>query len=353
MLAETHRKDRSLDWSEPRASKELLDKDDKYPLCYVPFDLSEEESFKIALRRAPKSKPRNKRKISKNPIIAMVTNNGRSHSAGFSLEPFFNLGVLHYQLPLNLKEVILRDKVDILIDCTRHLDCWPIEIFAERLAPVQISGFGYGGSSGCDFFDYFLTDKMMTPDSELNFFTEKLIFLDHYHPIEKLNVKKKTKHDFGFPLDTKLFGYFGATYKISPVIFDGWMETLRSEENSTLWILPETELAKEHILHEANERGVKPSRIKFATKLPPSDHLERISVLDLLFDCPRLGGGSGILDALALGVPVKTVPGTAFSSRSGESSLASIGNRMDSTHWAKHVLEKLIHTIIKPDSSHS
>jgi protein O-GlcNAc transferase len=226
-------------------------------------------------------------------------------------------------------KLIYQDKVDILVDLKGHTGGSRFEIPALRPAPVQVNYLGFPGTSGADFIDYFITDKIVTPAKDIPFYSEKLVFLpycyqvnDNQQPISS-NVYRKA--DFGLPINDFVFCSFNMTYKINPKIFDSWMRILKAVPNSILWLLEKTGQDKINLKKEAKNRGVDPSRLVFSTGIRKEQHLARLKLADLCLDTFTCNGMTTTSDSLWAGVPVITLKGKHFASRVSASLLTAIG----------------------------
>ena len=78
---------------------------------------------------------------------------------------------------LTAAKIIDEDAVDILVDLSGHSQDSCLPILAHKPAPVQICALGYTASTGLNAVDYFLTDKICSPETLPNSFTEKLLRL--------------------------------------------------------------------------------------------------------------------------------------------------------------------------------
>ncbi len=160
------------------------------------------------------------------------------------------------------------DKLDIAIDLKGYTTDSRSEIFARRLAPIQINFLGFPGSMGADFMDYIIADRIVIPPEERAFYSEKVIYLpDSYYPTDDQQVIAEThttRADFGLPADGFVFCCFNNTYKISPREFDIWMRVLRQVEGSVLWLLRSNQWSEANLSKEAAARGVNPNRLIFA-----------------------------------------------------------------------------------------
>ena len=54
-------------------------------------------------------------------------------------------------------------EVDIAIDLGGHTENARLGIFRDRPAPVQVSYLGYTGTTGADFIDYIIADRVALP----------------------------------------------------------------------------------------------------------------------------------------------------------------------------------------------
>ena len=224
---------------------------------------------------------------------------------------------------------IAGDEVDILVDLTGHTRGNRFEICAHRPAPVQASYLGFPGSSGADFMDYFITDRVATPPDQAALYTEKCVYLpdsfmvtDNTQPIAETDFSRKGA---GLPEDAFVFCSFNNPYKIDPTVFGRWMRILSQVPNSILWLFGKSELVRENLGKEAIRSGIPPGRLVFAEKMPLPDHLARLKLADLALDTWCYSGGATTVNALWAGVPVIALPGDHFASRMSSSCLSAIG----------------------------
>ena len=128
-------------------------------------------------------------------------------------------------------------------------------IFSERCAPIQINYLGYPGTSATNFIDYIIADKIVIPEKNKCFYSEKIIYLPNSYQVNDnsrqisncaLNISKAGLTTNGF-----VFCCFNNNYKITPVEFDIWMRLLGKVEESVLCLLKSNELAEKNIRNEA------------------------------------------------------------------------------------------------------
>ena len=224
---------------------------------------------------------------------------------------------------------IYEDRVDILVDLKGYTGGCRMEIPALRPAPLQVRYLGLAGTTGADFFDYIITDRIVIPEDHAPYYSENLVYMphsyqinDHNQPISNTDWKRS---DFGLPEDSFVFCSFNQVYKIDPVMFDSWMKILRQVPKGVLWLQWERETAEKNLRQEAKARGVEPERLIFSKKISKPEHLARLRLADLALDTRIVNGAATTSDALWAGVPVITLQGGHFSSRMSSSILTAIG----------------------------
>lgn len=221
---------------------------------------------------------------------------------------------------------INNDEIDVLIDLAGFTTYSRPQILALRPSPVQILFMGQPDSSGADFIDYYIADKILVPEENQKYYTEKIIYLPTGYfgsPLE-ISDKKYSKSDFGIPENAFVFCCFCNPYKYEPVLFAAWMEILKQVENGVLWLNPaKSNRYKENILRYAKEHGIDASRIFFAERLAHPDYMARYQICDLFLDTLHYSAGSTAISALMAGVPVITTTGTRNAENMGASICAA------------------------------
>jgi protein O-GlcNAc transferase len=223
---------------------------------------------------------------------------------------------------------IFRDQVDILVDLRGHTKGNRF-ISALRPAPIQVFYLGYPGTTGAEFYDYMITDKMVTPEAHADYYSEKLVFMPHCYQIndheQAISDKLWKRSDFNIPENSFVFCSFNGSFKIEPVMFDTWMRILHRVPNSILWLLKVNDMAERNLKNEAAKRGVNPERLIFSKGLPKEEHLARFKLAHLGLDTRIVNGHTTTSDALWAGVPVITLMGGYFPSRVSASILNAMG----------------------------
>ena len=218
--------------------------------------------------------------------------------------------------------------IDIAIDLSGFTQISRPKIFLNRCAPIQINFLGYPGTMGSKHFDYIVADEVVIPKNQKKNYTESVIYMDNcYQP--NVNQKNKSKKefkrkDFGLSEDTFVFCSFNSNYKITPDIFNCWLEIIKKTKNTVLWILSDNQKVEENLSKYINKNGVEKERFFFTKTMPVEEHLNRISLADLFLDTYPYGAHTTASDAVRMGVPVITLEGESFSSRVASSILKQV-----------------------------
>jgi predicted O-linked N-acetylglucosamine transferase (SPINDLY family) len=159
---------------------------------------------------------------------------------------------------------------------------------------------------------------------------EKVIYLpDSFMGTDserKISERLPRRSECHLPEAGFVFCSFNNSYKITPQIFDIWMRILRQVDNSVLWLSSANETAVRNLRREAQNRGVDPSRLVFAQRLPLNeDHLARHRLADLFLDTLPYNAHTTASDALWAGLPVLTRLGETFAGRVAGSLLNAVG----------------------------
>jgi protein O-GlcNAc transferase len=233
--------------------------------------------------------------------------------------------------PMSYAQAVQRmvdDGVNVLIDLAGHTRGGRPEILALRPAPVQAHWLGFSSTTGADFIDYLVTDRVQLPPEDQKYCTEKLAYLpDTFMATSRppVAVDRYTRADFGLPETGFVFANFNSHYKFYPTMFAIWMRLLRQIPGSVLWLMSGTKTSRKNLRREAEARGIDPDRIVFSDTIAHPRHLARLPLADLALDNLHHGGGVTTTDALWAGVPVLTLYGATPPARNGATLVNAIG----------------------------
>lgn len=221
-----------------------------------------------------------------------------------------------------------KHNVEIAVDLAGHTYAARSGIFANRAAPIQISYLGFPGTQGASFMDYILADRFLIPTNNREFYSEKIIYLPFYmvSPSKRqVSEAKFNRIEMNLPEEGFIYCCFNANYKLTPAVFDAWLNILNSVDKSILWLLKENEHVEMNLKKHAQSFEVDPRRLIFAERVPNQNYLMRYQSADLFLDTYPYNAGTTANDALWTGLPVLTLSGNSFSSRMAGSQLTQLG----------------------------
>ncbi len=228
----------------------------------------------------------------------------------------------------SLAETINRDGIDILVDLSGHSGVSRLAVFAQQPAPVQVTWLGYLSTTGMTRIQYRLCDRHADPPGMTDrFHTETLVRLPDsqwcYRPVVSIDCSDAP------PLGRNgfvTFGSFNDVPKLSPSVRGLWAEILTRLPDSRIFFagVPQGP-ARDGLIRDFESAGIAASRITIAPRVGIDEYFRSFNAVDVALDTTPYSGGATTCDALWMGVPVITVPGTRSVSRSAASILTTVG----------------------------
>lgn len=265
-------------------------------------------------------------------------------------------GVDHYVVVAgDSSEVIANrirsDGIDVLIDLMGHTHHGRPGVLALRPAPLQLHYLGYPSSLGADWIDGVIADAwLIPPDHEIHYretvhrlpwgFVSSGPLPDQDASAQPLAPDSDTRaltstpptpphppsrEALGLPADAVVYACFNRPEKITPTVFDGWLEILRQVPDSVLWIINDKALVEQRLRARLATAGLEWRRLLFSPQVASAAFGQYCALADLLLDTSPYGSGATAVTALAAGLPLLTCPGDTFASRMGASLCAATG----------------------------
>jgi predicted O-linked N-acetylglucosamine transferase (SPINDLY family) len=219
--------------------------------------------------------------------------------------------------------------IDIAIDENVYTTYSRHEIFSYRPGKIQLSFLAFAGTSGSAYLDYIIADKKVISETLKQFYSEKIAYMpDCYMPTDNTRTIAHTEYkrsDFGLPDDKFVFCSFNNNKKIQPAMYKTWIEILKVNPSSVLWLLFDNTIAETNLKKQAMFHGIDPARVIFSKKTSPEEHLARHALADLFLDTYPCGAHTTATEALQMDLPLITLAGDSFASRVAASVLFAIG----------------------------
>jgi predicted O-linked N-acetylglucosamine transferase (SPINDLY family) len=228
---------------------------------------------------------------------------------------FCDLSKLNY---LNAAKKINADGIDVIISLMGYIDRSRIEILASHPCPVQIGYQSFAGTLGNNIYDYFIADKTVIPEENVQFYSEKIINMPYsYYAIDVTKPQniEISRQECGLPEKKEnkfVYCCFCSHYKVEPQAFGLWMKILQAVPDSVLWLFGKLEHIKQNLRQAASQHGVDPERLIFAGGRNKQYHLARHKYADLFLDTLIYGAHTTAVDSLKMGVPLITLPGNTL-----------------------------------------
>ncbi len=213
---------------------------------------------------------------------------------------------------------IREDEVDILVDLNGYTKDARTRVFSLSPAPIVVNWFGFPGTMGTPYHHYIIADEYIIPKGCEIYYSEKVERLSCYQPNDrkrKVSADIPVRSDEGLPERAFVYCCLNGMQKITSQMFERWMTILGQVPGSVLWLLGGGDETNARLRGLAEQKGVSPERLVFAAKKPNPEHLARYALADLFLDTFPYGAHTTAADAMWMGVPILTTPGTSFASR--------------------------------------
>jgi protein O-GlcNAc transferase len=220
--------------------------------------------------------------------------------------------------------------LDIAVDMAGHTGGNYLDLFAQRLAPVQITWGGYPSTTGLSTMDYIIADPVSLPDGEESCYSERPLRLPHGYvsllpPEGAPQVGVLPAKSSGYIT----FGSFNTVQKLNSATIRLWGKVLQAVPDARLFLKTKAfddPLVCAAFLKKMEAAGVAPERILLQGYSPRPLLMAAYQQMDIALDPTPYQGGVTILEALWMGVPTVVLRGSRPPFiRHGESHLVNVG----------------------------
>ena len=242
-----------------------------------------------------------------------------------------------------LSELIRSHEIDILIDLAGHTKENRLGVFARKPAPVSVSMFGYGYTTGLSAIDYFVGDEALFPEGCKHLFSEHPFRLPSpgfcYQPTGELGkVNNLPALEKGYVT----FGTLTRSVRINHKTIQVWSEVLKQVKDSKLILNSKSFVDsnfQKTMAGRFSAEGISRDRLIMGFNSPPWDVLRQI---DISFDCFPHNSGNTLLESLYLGVPYITLSSRPSVGRIGASILIAVNNSEWIAETEKEYIDKAV-----------
>lgn len=226
-----------------------------------------------------------------------------------------------------LREKIMADGIDILVDLAGHSSSHRLGVFVMRAAPVQATFLGYPHSTMLQRMDWFVGDRVVSPLGHAHLFSEGIAQLPNsvfcWAPVD--DYPMPPPRPAGAPV---VFGSFNNVMKLSPTTIALWAQVLLAVPDSRLLLKAPSfrgDSVRARLTGLFAEHGIAAARLEFRGPTALEDMMQEYGDIDIALDPLPYNGGTTTLQALWMGLPVVTLAGGNFVGRMGASFLRTMG----------------------------
>ena len=225
--------------------------------------------------------------------------------------------------------LIEQDAIDILVDLSGHTGGNRLSLFSLRPAPIQVSWLGYFGTTGLPAIDYVLADRVVAPEADDIYFSEKVLrlpgcYLCYAPPEWELPIGPPPSAAEG----SVTFGCFNNWSKVNDEVVALWASILGRVAGSRLFlksrVLGDPDCRADAVAQFA-AHSIGEERLIIEGRSPLADALAAYNRVDVALDPFPFGGGTTTAETLWMGVPLVALRGRRWVGRTSQSILSSIG----------------------------
>jgi predicted O-linked N-acetylglucosamine transferase (SPINDLY family) len=221
------------------------------------------------------------------------------------------------------------DRIDVAIDLAGHTAGARLKAFAKRLAPVQVTWLGYGGTTGVATMDWYLSDARMAPPETERGLVERVWRLPRASfafaaPAGMPGVAPSPMRAKGHAT----FGSFSRLVRLNDGVVAAWAEILKRVKGARLVLnaLPFVDaLARGRLEARFDRHGIARERLDLVYTAPQPATWAAYGGIDVALDPFPHNGGVTTFEALWMGVPAVSMRARPPLGRYGDCLLGALG----------------------------
>ena len=233
---------------------------------------------------------------------------------------------------------IAADALDILVYPELGMDLMCFLLAALRLAPVQACAWGHPVTPGHPSIDYYISCAAMEPAlaKAQTHYNERLLTLPgigtrYDLPTLAANISSKSRADYQLPEDAHLYLFPQSLFKVHPANDRLLVAAMANDPKGVLvmFVGQNVGVTQKFIARLSaafTEQGIAPQgRVKLLPFVSHDDYKRINALCDVMLDTLHWSGGNTSLDALAMGLPIVTLPGEFMRGRQTMGMLTLLG----------------------------
>ena len=232
------------------------------------------------------------------------------------------------------RETIIADRPHVLIYPGLMLDGLCHLLAGQRLAPLQITGWGHPMTSGLSTMDWFLSSDAMEPEGAQAHYSERLLRLPGFGcTVSEAGPAPApvSRRDLG--ISARVVYWCGQSPPKFQPRHDAVFAEIAAQVGDCAFLFGRldaavgaTEIFQERLTAAFGARGLRmEDHCVFRPAAPPERFRAELATCDAYLDTPAWGGCNTTLDALDAGLPIITTPGPVMRARHGAGILGMMG----------------------------
>jgi predicted O-linked N-acetylglucosamine transferase (SPINDLY family)/tetratricopeptide (TPR) repeat protein len=237
---------------------------------------------------------------------------------------------------VDIGRALFADRLDALIFTDIGMDMTTFAVAALRFAPVQATCIGHPVTSGLPTIDYFLSGELIEPPDGEAHYSEQLVRLPNmsirlFDPSLSKDRRPKPRESFGLGADEIVYLCTQSAFKYLPRYDRIYIAVAKAVPKAKLvfirpnWPEKHAPLLSRLARAFAAEGLERDRHCVFLDRLSPHDFDALHRVGDIFLDTPGWSGGNTTHQALAMDLPVVTLPGEFMRGRVSYGMLRMIG----------------------------
>jgi len=227
-----------------------------------------------------------------------------------------------------IEQSFLNDEIDIAFDMMCHSNNNRLQVYAKRVAPIQISWIGFPVTTGVAAMDYVIADKLVDPPGSEKYYTEKLLYMPDNFLCHILSGNPGVEPPAFVRNGYITFACFHNLVKVTDTTLRMWGRIMEKNETARLKImglLPKSEELREMLDERFKKYGLPMERVSISPMCGMEKYFEAYNDADIMLDTYPFSGATTTFDALSMGRPIITLAGERHVSRVSYSLLVQVG----------------------------
>jgi protein O-GlcNAc transferase len=201
---------------------------------------------------------------------------------------------------------IINLNLDVIVDLSGYTSGNRLNIFRHRVAPIQITWFGYMQTLGMRDMDFRITDKILAPTGTDHFYTERLIRLPSVYTFQS-----PTRKNYPPQMPWRKNGYptvicLNDNRKISDTSLAIWSLLLKKNQKVRLIVISAERTqryARISLESRLNQFEIPLNRVEVLPRQNLIQYMDLSSIADFALDTVPISGGTTTLLGLSMGLP--------------------------------------------------